>query len=121
MRMDRALHSERFTSDLVFWRLNSVCFISTAFEYEKFGSKNVRNKPLESRQKSGSANPANFAAQKYRMAAERQQKTQPTSSERQQKSSRHTKNVTQKKSSGMLQQAQQDTHVGLKRILQDEA
>ena len=66
MRMDRALHSERFTSDLVFWRLNSVCFISTAFEYEKFGSKNVRNKPLESRQKSGSANPANFAAQKYR-------------------------------------------------------
>ena len=66
MRMDRALHSERFTSDLVFWRLNSVCFISTAFEYEKFGSKNVRNKPLESRQKSGSANPANFAMQKYK-------------------------------------------------------
>ena len=66
MRMDRALHSERFTSDLVFWRLNSVCFISTAFEYEKFGSKIERNKPLESRQKSGSANPANFAMQKYK-------------------------------------------------------
>ena len=43
----------------------TLCFISTAFEYEKFGSKNERNKPLESRQKSGSANPANFAVQKY--------------------------------------------------------
>ena len=42
-----------------------MCFISTAFEYEKFGSKNVRNKPLESRQKSGSETHANFAVQKY--------------------------------------------------------
>ena len=43
----------------------TLCIISTAFEYEKIGSKNERNKPLESRQKSGSANPANFAVQKY--------------------------------------------------------